>query len=83
MLMVKIEAEANGARANQRARRLWKSIPEGWVLIPQELEESAAGYLPWLSLTLEEGQVTAVACSQEAREAWERQQAEENGSVLP
>lgn len=69
MLIVKLEPEANGALANQLISPELDSVPDGWVLIPQKLEEKALSLLPWLTLKLRGGSVTAVGDNDAARAA--------------
>ena len=70
MLIVKLEPEANGARANQNLSGTLDILPEG-------LEAAALAALPWLSLTAEEGAVTAVAENAQAKRAFEEAQEKE------
>lgn len=74
MLIVKLEPEKNGARANQRLSEALNPVPEGWAAVPAELEDGAAGLLPWLTLTLENGAITAVGEDAAAKQAFEEKQ---------
>ena len=60
MLMIELAALENGAHRNQ-----WTdgavTPPEGWVAVPEELEAAAVTYLPYILLTVEEGDITGVA----------------------
>ena len=60
MLMIELAALENGAHRNQ-----WTdgaiTPPDGWAAVPEELEAKAAGYLPYILLTVEEGEITGVA----------------------
>ena len=70
MLIVKIAAEPNGAHASQ-ASSAPIAPPDGWIVIPADLEATALPLLPWVKLTLENGVVAAVEDDAEARAAWE------------
>ncbi len=69
MLIVKLETEENGARANQVIYPALDTAPEGWVVIPQKLEAKALGLLPWMTLRLRGGAVTGVGDDAAARAA--------------
>ena len=60
MLMIELAALENGAHRNQ-----WTdgaiTPPDGWAAVPEELEAKAAGSLPYILLTVEEGEITGVA----------------------
>lgn len=83
MTIVNLTPCENGAYANQTKMGTFKYIPEGWAAIPAELEETAAAYLPWITLTLQDGAITAVTENIDGKAAWEALQAElaaqENG----
>lgn len=62
MLFVSLTENENGTRPNLRSSvSEGLELPPGWAAVPEELEEEAFSYLPYLELTLEEGAVTAVA----------------------
>ena len=63
MLIVELESRANGARGNMRYNAVPEDFtpPEGWAVVPENLEEEALGYLPFIELTVEDGAITAVA----------------------
>jgi hypothetical protein len=61
MLIVELQAQSNGARGNMRYDLDAPPVPEGWAAVPEELEEKALAYLPFLELTVEAGVITAVA----------------------
>lgn len=69
MLIIKINAESNGAHANQSVNGTI-TLPDGWVGIPSELEATAQSYLPFIKLTITDGVVTAAEDDIEARAAW-------------
>jgi hypothetical protein len=72
MLIVKMAAQEDGTRGNQRMNQPLSEIPEGWVLVPEALEEQAVGFLPWLTLELDgSGAVIGVGENAEAKAAWE------------
>ena len=60
MLYIKLTPLSNGAHDNQRADQPL-AMHEGWAAVPPELEEEAWGYLPFIALTVENGQIVAVA----------------------
>ena len=71
MLIVKLEANPNGTRANQKLDFPLRTIPEGYVEIPAALEEEASAYLPWLDLETDaEGKVIAVSENTAAKEVF-------------
>ena len=89
MLIVKLEPETNGARANQNLSDTldilpegWTAVPEGWTAVPEGLEAAALAALPWLSLTAEEGAVTAVAENAQAKRAFEEAREKEAADGL-
>ena len=59
MLIIKEQPYENGAHANQSGSI--HIIPDGWLVVPQELEAEAASYLPYIKLTVKKGIITAVA----------------------
>lgn len=69
MLIVKLETEENGARANQLIYPALDAAPEGWVEIPKELEAQALSLLPWMTLRLRGGAVVGVADDEAGRAA--------------
>lgn len=69
MLIVKINANANGTLANQRTGFDLPEIPEGWAVVPPELEQRALELLPWVTLELEDGVIVGVSDNAEARAA--------------
>lgn len=60
MLYIELTPLPNGAHNNQRTSDPFP-VPEGWAVVPPELEEEAWGYLPFIDLTVEDGQIVAVA----------------------
>ena len=58
MLIIEIAA-TNGAHRNQTGN--FSAVPDGWAIVPLELEDEAMGYLPYIDLTVSDGVVTAVA----------------------
>lgn len=60
MLYIELAPLPNGAHNNQRTDDPFP-VPEGWAAVPPELEEEAWGYLPFIDLTVEDGQIVAVA----------------------
>lgn len=59
MLIIELAPLQNGAHRNQICALA--KPPAGWATVPQELEEEAVGYLPFIDLTVENGEITAVA----------------------
>ena len=71
MLIVKLEANSNGTRANQQLDFPLRTIPEGYAVIPENLEDEAKRYLPWLEIeTNAEGKVIGVSENTAAKEAF-------------
>lgn len=60
MLYIELTPLSNGAHNNQRTDDPFP-MPEGWSVVPPELEEEAWGYLPFIDLTVENGQIVTVA----------------------
>jgi len=62
MLIIELAPLENGGHNNQ-----WSDspmlVPSGWAVVPEGLEEEAKGYLPYIVLTVEGGQITGVAQS--------------------
>jgi len=69
MLIIKTEAESNGAHASQMSSAPIMP-PDGYIVIPADLEATALPLLPWVKLTVVDGAVTAVEDDTEARAAW-------------
>jgi len=62
LLYVNLTASENNARQNVSPSIEFSTVPDGWVKIPDDLEETARGYLPYLALTLnDDGNVMAVS----------------------
>lgn len=63
MLVLELEQRPNGAHNNLRYETVPEDFtpPEGWAVVPQEMEEAAVGYLPFIQLTVEDGVITGVA----------------------
>lgn len=59
MLIIELAPFSNGAHRNQIGTLM--RPPEGWAIVPPELEDEAKGYLPFIDLTVEDGKITAVA----------------------
>lgn len=70
MLIIRTAAESNGAHASQMSSAP-VTPPDGYIVIPPELEAAALPLLPWIKLTIEDGVVTAVEDDTDARGAWE------------
>lgn len=51
MLLIEKKKLQNGAHDNQIINYL-QETPEGWIVVPQSLEEKAIGYLPFIDLIL-------------------------------
>ena len=61
MLLIELEALANGAHRNQRIDTAFPVIPEGYAAVAEELEEEAWGYLPFINITeITDGVITGV-----------------------
>ena len=58
MLIIEIAA-TTAAHRNQTGN--FSAVPDGWAIVPLELEAEAMGYLPYIDLTVSDGVVTAVA----------------------
>lgn len=81
MLIVKLQAEENGARENQLIQPDLPAVPEGWAAVPPELTQQALELLPWLSIEVQDGLVTGIADNAHARKlAQERAAAAEESA---
>ena len=81
MLIVDKNQLSNGAHRNQEGEFL--ETPDGWVLIPHNLEAEAIQFLPFISLTFnKKGCLTGVARNHEAWEAWQASQPD-GASTMP
>ena len=58
MLIIEITAQNNGAHRNQSGHG---NIPDGWVLVPPELEAEARSYLPFIDLDIQDGVLVGVS----------------------
>lgn len=58
MLIIELQALANGSHRNQSGASLHP--PEGWAVVPPELEVEARRYLPFIDLTVESGKIVGV-----------------------
>lgn len=67
MLIVEIPALLNGAHHNQTCDSI--TPPDGWAVVPPELEEQAEALLPFVTLSVLDGVITAVSDNTEARAA--------------
>ena len=63
MLVLELKQRPNGAHNNLRYETVPEDFtpPEGWAIVPENLEDEALGYLPFIDLTVEDGIITAVA----------------------
>ncbi|GEM_PF-1272751 len=68
-LYIKIQAEINGAHANQST--IISDPPYGYIEVPAELEENARQYLPWATLTIENDILTGITFDEDSKTAWE------------
>lgn len=59
MIIVEIDAQDNGAHRNQIGKDI-RTIPVGWVAIPQKFEEKALSCLPFICLNVEDGIITGI-----------------------
>lgn len=69
MLIVKTTPNANGSLDNQLCNFALPEIPEGWAVVPPELEQQALELLPWATLEVEDGKIVGVSDNVEARAA--------------
>ena len=69
MLIVKISADSNGAHANQTGE--FKTVPDGYIAIPPELEAQAQVILPWIALVEVDGEIVSVSEDVESKTAWD------------
>lgn len=60
MLYIELAPLENGAHANQRTDDILQ-LPEGWAVVPLELEEEAWGYLPFINLEVRQGKIVGVS----------------------
>jgi len=59
MLIIKENPLENGAHENLSGNI--RTVPDGWLAVPPELEQEAKGYLPYIKLTIKKGAIAAVA----------------------
>lgn len=67
MLIVKLQTEENGARANQLIYPELPAVPEGWAAVPPELEAEALEFLPWMSIETQDGLIVGIGDDTQAR----------------
>ena len=79
MLIVSLKAGANGARGNQLIYPALDSIPEGWAVVPPELEAEALEFLPWMTVEAQDGVITGIGDDAAARAAAEAADREDTG----
>ena len=68
MLIVNLETAENGSRANQVIFPGLEKAPEGWGIVPAELEEIALQFLPWMTVETSDGLIVGVGDDTAARE---------------
>lgn len=78
MLIIKLRPEENGAHGSQLCNFALPEIPEGWAVVPPELEQQAMELLPWVTLEIADGKIIGVADNAEARAAAAAQLPAEN-----
>ena len=76
MIIVNLAPAENGAHQNQQKATAFKIIPSGWAAVPAALEEAAMAFMPWLALTVENGEITAIEENTAAKLAFEQAEAE-------
>lgn len=69
MLIVKKSTNQNGTHDNQLCNFTLPQIPEGWAVVPPELEAQTLELLPWITLEMEDGAIVGVSDNAEARAA--------------
>lgn len=69
MLIVKTQPNINGSLDNQLCNFALPQIPDGWAVVPPELEQQTMELLPWVLLELEDGEIVGVSDNAEARAA--------------
>ena len=79
MLIVSLEAGANGARGNQLIYPELDSIPAGWAVVPPEREAEAPEFLPWMTVEAQDGVITGIGDDAAARAAAEAADREDTG----
>lgn len=60
MLIIEIAPQVNGAHRNQTGAPV-AEIPGGWAIVPEALEQEAVSYLPFINLTVADGEITGVS----------------------
>lgn len=58
MWIIEVNPMASGAHRSQLGI---KALPDGWVLVPPELEAEALSYLPFIDLDIQDGVVVGVS----------------------
>lgn len=79
MLIIKLNPENNGAHSNQACNFTLPEIPEGWAVVPPELEAQTLELLPWVTLELEDGVIIGISDNAEARAAAAEEPSVEDG----
>ena len=59
MTIVELEALPNGAHRNQTVTEL-EQLPDGWLVIPEELMDMWEFTAPFADFTVSEGKITAI-----------------------
>jgi hypothetical protein len=72
MIIIKTAPQSNGAYANQTIGGKLKKLPGGWAKVPEELEGKAKEFLPWITVTISDGEITEISENAEGKAAWEK-----------
>ena len=81
MLIVKLETSQSGARGNQLIYPALEIIPEGWAVVPPELEAEALEFLPWMTVETQGGAIVGIGDDTAARARAEAGNGTENGDA--
>jgi hypothetical protein len=72
MTIVKLTPDSNGAHKNQTSNI--SVLPEGWAIVPDNLISAWELYKPFVTISLDDGQIVGIEDNPEARAACESAQ---------
>lgn len=59
MIVIEAKKDKEGRRRNQIGNDM--IVPDGYLEVPPELEDEALSYLPFIEITVDDGEIVAVA----------------------
>lgn len=70
MLIIKTEAETNGAHANQYINGTLSNVPDGFAVVPEKLEAACMAVMPFFTIQYDEaGSMTGFTAVEPPAEA--------------